>query len=99
MVCNESYTRYDFSYNHACNILNSFLLPQYTQTHADAAKVQVGFGKVSYLWPCFSGDTFTKTFTVESIRNTSDGHNSVSNDLCDRFLVLTLSVDVSFMMC
>jgi hypothetical protein len=49
-----------------------------SMTHADAAKVQVGFGKVNYLWPCFAGDTFTKTFTVESIRNTSDGNHSVS---------------------
>ena len=49
-----------------------------SMTHADAAKVHVGFGKVSYLWPAFAGDTFTKTFTVESIRNTSDGHHSVS---------------------
>jgi acyl dehydratase len=26
-----------------------------SMSHADAAKVQVGFGKVSYLWPIFSG--------------------------------------------
>ena len=57
-----------------------------SMTHEDAAKVQVGFGKVSYLWPAFAGDTFTKTFTVESIRNTSDGHNSVSFSSC-RILV------------
>jgi acyl dehydratase len=49
-----------------------------SMTHADAAKVQVGFGRVNYLWPCFAGDTFRKTFTVESIRNTSDGNHSVS---------------------
>jgi hypothetical protein len=73
-----------------------------SMTHADAAKIQVGFGKVSYLWPvslfgfscnandvvwqspdltpwmqAFAGDTFTKSFTVESIRNTSDGNHSV----------------------
>ena len=48
-----------------------------SMTHADAAKVQVGFGRVNYLWPCFAGDTFRKTFTVESIRNTSDGNHSV----------------------
>jgi acyl dehydratase len=48
-----------------------------SMTHADSAKVQVGFGRVNYLWPCFAGDTFTKTFTVESMRNTSDGHHSV----------------------
>jgi acyl dehydratase len=49
-----------------------------SMTHADAAKIQVGFGKVSYLWPAFAGDTFTKTFTVDSIRNTSDGNHAVS---------------------
>lgn len=48
-----------------------------SMTHADAAKVQVGYGRVHYLWPAFAGDTFTKTFTVESIRNTSDGNHSV----------------------
>ncbi|KAG7370160.1 hypothetical protein IV203_027906 [Nitzschia inconspicua] len=54
-----------------------------SMTHADAAKVQVGFGRVNYLWPCFAGDTFHKTFTVESIRNTSDGHHSVFHFTCD----------------
>lgn len=49
-----------------------------SMTHADTAKIQVGFGKVSYLWPAFAGDTFTKTFTVDSIRNTSDGNHAVS---------------------
>jgi acyl dehydratase len=54
-----------------------------SMTHADAAKVQVGFGRVNYLWPCFAGDTFTKSFTVESIRNTSDGNHSVFHFNCD----------------
>ena len=48
-----------------------------SMTHADTAKVQVGFGKVHYLWPAFPGDTFTKSFTVDSVRNTSDGNHSV----------------------
>lgn len=48
-----------------------------SMTHADAAKVQVGFGRVNYIWPAFAGDTFTKSFTLESIRNTSDGNHSV----------------------
>jgi hypothetical protein len=30
-----------------------------SMSHADAAKVQVGFGRVNYLWPLFSGDTVT----------------------------------------
>ena len=46
-------------------------------THEDAARIHVGYGPVKYTWPCFAGDTFTKTFTVESIRNTSDGNHSV----------------------
>jgi hypothetical protein len=64
-----------------------------SMTHEDAAKVQVGFGKVSYFWPCFSGDTFTRTFTVESIRNTSDGHHSVSRKFAgDRMMMMTIVV-------
>lgn len=54
-----------------------------SMTHADAAKVQVGFGRVLYLWPCFAGDTYRKQFTVESIRNTSDGNHSVFHFRCD----------------
>ena len=48
-----------------------------SMSHADAAKVQVGFGAVEYLWPAFAGDTFTKSFQVMSVRNTSDGNHSV----------------------
>lgn len=48
-----------------------------SMSHADAAKVQVGFGAVQYLWPAFAGDTFRKTFQVKSVRNTSDGNHSV----------------------
>eukprot|EP00980_Cylindrotheca_fusiformis_P007147 scaffold1501_cov130-Cylindrotheca_fusiformis.AAC.16 len=54
-----------------------------SMTHADSAKVQVGFGRVSYVWPAFAGDTFTKSFTLESIRNTSDGHHSILHITCD----------------
>ena len=56
-----------------------------SMTHADSAKIQVGYGKVAYCWPTFAGDTFTKRFTVESIRNTSDGNHSVS---CQRLKML-----------
>lgn len=52
-------------------------------THADAAKVQVGFGKVLYLWPAFAGDTFTKSFQVQSVRTTSDGNHSIIAFTCD----------------
>jgi len=54
-----------------------------SMTHADAAKVQVGFGKVSYLWPMFAGDTLRKVFTVDKIRNTSDGNHTVIHFTCD----------------
>eukprot|EP00529_Nitzschia_sp_RCC80_P041830 CAMPEP_0113455150 /NCGR_PEP_ID=MMETSP0014_2-20120614/8228_1 /TAXON_ID=2857 /ORGANISM="Nitzschia sp." /LENGTH=477 /DNA_ID=CAMNT_0000346573 /DNA_START=96 /DNA_END=1529 /DNA_ORIENTATION=+ /assembly_acc=CAM_ASM_000159 len=54
-----------------------------SMTHADAAKLQVGFGRVSYIWPVFSGDTLRRTFTVESVRNTSDGNHSVFHFRCD----------------
>ena len=51
-------------------------------THADSAKVQVGFGQAVYHWPAFAGDTFTKSFRVDSIRNTSDGNHSIFHILC-----------------
>ena len=54
-----------------------------SMTHADAAKLQVGFGRVSYIWPVFSGDTLRRTFTVESVRNTSDGNHSIFHFRCD----------------
>ena len=31
-----------------------------SMSHADAAKVQVGFRNAVYHWPAFAGDTFTK---------------------------------------
>jgi acyl dehydratase len=54
-----------------------------SMSHADAAKVQVGFGRVSYLWPIFAGDTLRKSFTVHQIRNTSDGNHSLIHFTCD----------------
>jgi acyl dehydratase len=56
-----------------------------SMTHADAAKVQVGFGNVIYHWPAFSGDTFTKSFEVNTIRNTSDGNHTVIHFTCQLF--------------
>jgi len=53
-----------------------------SMSHADAAKVQVGFGNVHYLWPLFAGDTVRKSFTVQRIRNTSDGNHSVIHFDC-----------------
>jgi len=54
-----------------------------SMTHADAAKVQVGFGNVHYLWPAFAGDTFKKSFHVKAVRNTSDGNHSIMDFTCD----------------
>jgi len=54
-----------------------------SMSHADAAKVQVGFGNVHYLWPIFAGDTLRKSFTVNQVRNTSDGNHSVIHFTCD----------------
>jgi acyl dehydratase len=54
-----------------------------SMSHEDAAKVQVGFGKVSYLWPIFSGDTLRRVFTVRKLRNTSDGQHSIISFSCD----------------
>ncbi|KAL9186239.1 hypothetical protein ACHAXT_005477 [Thalassiosira profunda] len=51
-------------------------------SHEDAAKVQVGFGRCVYHWPVFAGDTVTKTFIVEKVRNTSDGNHSIINFKC-----------------
>jgi len=56
-----------------------------SMTHEDAARIHVGLGPVKYVWPCFAGDTFTKTYTVESIRNTSDGNLSLIQFQCDMF--------------
>eukprot|EP00797_Seminavis_robusta_P008481 Sro15_g011010.2 (315) ;mRNA; r:50295-51239 len=56
-----------------------------SMTHEDAAKVQVGFGRVWYLWPTFAGDTFRKSFEVNKIRNTSDGSHSLIHFTCDLY--------------
>jgi len=54
-----------------------------SMSHADAAKVQVGFHNAFYHWPGFAGDTFTKKFQVKSVRNTSDGNHSVITFNCE----------------
>jgi hypothetical protein len=54
-----------------------------SMSHADAAKVQVGFHNAVYHWPGFAGDTYTKRFKVKSIRNTSDDVNSVITFQCE----------------
>ncbi len=42
-------------------------------SHADQAKVQVGFQEANYHWPAFAGDTFKKRFIIRSLRSTSKG--------------------------
>ena len=54
-----------------------------SMSHADAAKVQVGFHNALYHWPGFPGDTFTRKFTVKSVRNTSQQNNSVITFACE----------------
>lgn len=54
-----------------------------SMSHEDAAKVQVGFENVSYIWPIFAGDTLRRVFTVSKIRNTSDGQHSIISFSCD----------------
>jgi acyl dehydratase len=54
-----------------------------SMSHADAAKVQVGFHNAVYHWPGFAGDTFTKKFKVRSVRNTSAGDTSVITFNCE----------------
>lgn len=56
-----------------------------SMTHADKAKIQVGFGNIQYHWPGFTGDTFTKRFQVQSVRNTSDGAHSIIQFQCNLF--------------
>jgi hypothetical protein len=56
-----------------------------SMTHADAAKIQVGYGPIQYFWPGFTGDTFTKRFKVQSVRNTSDGLHSIIQFQCNLY--------------
>jgi len=53
-----------------------------SMSHADSAKVQVGFENSIYHWPGFAGDTFTKTFEVRSVRNVSDGRHAIIKFNC-----------------
>jgi hypothetical protein len=52
-------------------------------SHADDAKVQVGFKNAQYHWPAFAGDSFTKRFTIKSLRSTSAGMDSVFEIGCE----------------
>ena len=54
-----------------------------SMTHADTALVQVALDNAIYHWPAFAGDTFTKSFQVKSVRNTSSGDRTVINFACE----------------
>ncbi|RYG68968.1 hypothetical protein EON64_03905 [archaeon] len=53
-----------------------------SMSHADHAKLQVGFREAQYHWPAFAGDTFKKSFTVRKLRTTSDNHYSLLTVHC-----------------
>lgn len=52
-------------------------------SHADHAKIQVGFSNARYHWPAFANDSFTKRFTIKSLRSTSTGADSVFEIGCE----------------
>jgi hypothetical protein len=54
-----------------------------SMSHADHAKLQVGFSNARYHWPAFAGDTFKKSFKVRSLRPTSDHRNSLLTIHCE----------------
>ena len=51
-------------------------------SHADHAKLQVGFKRAKYHWPAFAGDTFKKKFIIRSLRSTSDKRHSIITINC-----------------
>ena len=54
-----------------------------SMSHADHAKIQLGFGVGVYHWPAFAGDTFRKKFVIRRLRTTSDGHHSIATIACE----------------
>eukprot|EP01040_Poterioochromonas_malhamensis_P014875 gene14875-16553_t len=53
-----------------------------SMSHADHAKLQVGFSKAQYHWPAFAGDTFKKSFIIRKLRSTSDKRHSIFTIHC-----------------
>eukprot|EP01038_Epipyxis_sp_PR26KG_P006266 gene6266-8630_t len=53
-----------------------------SMSHADHAKLQVGFSKAKYHWPAFAGDTFKKKFKIISLRSTRDKLHSIFKISC-----------------
>lgn len=54
-----------------------------SMSHADHAKVQIGFSDAVYHWPAFAGDTLTKKFVIRSLRSVSSGKQSVARIGCE----------------
>lgn len=48
----------------------------------DHAKLQVGFSNAKYHWPAFAGDTFKKSFEIQSLRTTKDKKHSLFTIRC-----------------
>lgn len=53
-----------------------------SMSHADQARLQIGFRNAVYHWPGFSGDTFQKRFIIRKLRTTSKKENSVFTIHC-----------------
>lgn len=53
-----------------------------SMSHADQAKLQIGFSNAVYHWPGFSGDTFKKRFIIRKLRTTSNQHSSIFTIHC-----------------
>jgi len=53
-----------------------------SMSHADHAKLQVGFSEAHYHWPAFAGDTMKKAFIIQSLRTTSDRRHSLCTIKC-----------------
>lgn len=51
-------------------------------SHADHAKIQIGFTNAKYHYPAFAGDTFKKRFIIRSLRTTSDEKHSLFSINC-----------------
>lgn len=54
-----------------------------SMSHANHAKLQLGFRNAVYHWPGFQGDTFQKRFIIKSLKTTSCGKNSTVNITCE----------------
>lgn len=54
-----------------------------SMSHADHAKLQIGFGYGVYHWPAFAGDTFRKRFVLRSLRPTSNGRETIAKIACE----------------